>query len=131
MKPIRNPQSALSEAVRRTWRDPEVRARRKAGIRAGMANRQRRPKALAITRERNRSVARRTWDDPQVRARRRAAFVAAWADPEKRERRLAAQRRAWLAKHGVCRPCHGGRHLLCDGEGCACLCAAELDIILH
>jgi hypothetical protein len=106
--PVRNAKigEASKRIARATWDDPEIRARRVAGIRRAA---ERRRGASTITEEGRRALAECTkarWAEPEYRARmsgpearaRAAAASAAavavnralWADPERRVRRGAA-----------------------------------------
>lgn len=43
-------------------------------------------------------------------------------------KRSAAMKAAWARRSRRCYACESGTHLLCDGDGCRCQCADELDI---
>ncbi len=48
--------------------------------------------------------------------------------PEAREQRNLKISAYWRRRReGQCKACAGGKCLLCDGEGCTCPCAEELD----
>jgi hypothetical protein len=70
---------------------------------------------------------RKALADPAVRARMSEASRKAWADPAVRARMSEAIRRSRDAGN-ICSPCLHRNCLLCDGDGCRCVCSLEMDV---
>ncbi len=130
----------LSDSMKRRWADPAMRQQLVEGIIRAKAD---------PTASQNRSEARkRDWADPEKRQRKIESLRRAQPDSAIRQRKSEAMNASHALprtegksqahagrvsplsrKDGelMCRACVRGKCLLCDGEGCRCVCAVELD----
>jgi len=97
-----------SQASKKAWADPEVRARMS----------QARKKALADpeVRARMSQASKKALADPEVRARMSQASKKAWADPEVRARMSQARKKAWADPQVRARMSQARKKALADPE---------------
>jgi len=76
-----------SQARKKAWADPQVRARMSQASKKALAD----PEVRA----RMSQARKKAWADPQVRARMSQARKKAWADPQVRARMSQASKKAW------------------------------------